>query len=414
MSINILDMVKNQIGGQIAGQIAGKFGVDEQTAKSGIDALLPTILGGLVSKVSSPGGAEALGKTLDEGGFEGGLLDNLGGLFSGTGGDDLASKGDGLVSMIFGDKAAVLGPLIAKMTGMKSDSVMSLLAMLAPLVMSFLGKTKSASGLDVSGLASLLMSQKDSIASAMPAGVSDAMGLGLLSSTQPAAAVTPVRSTQAPEAGGGGMIKVLIPCAILVAVGYGCYRYIFDGIRPSGPEGNVVVEFDPNSPNDGGYGPEGGSEAEVGGGGGTAGGGGQNSSSGYSQRPDNVSPIPFDEPASETTGPAPAMPEFDISKLTSVFDSLSGTFEKVTDVESAKAALPELETMDKQLETASAGLAAIPELFRGPLVKKLQDSFPAVEAMVEKALAIPGVSDVLKPVVDSMMSRIKPLISATN
>ncbi len=411
MSINILDMVKSQIGGQIAGQIAGKFGVNEQTAKSGIDALLPTILGGLVSKVSSPGGTEALGKTLDEGGFDGGLLDNLGGMFSGTGGNDLASKGGGLVSMIFGDKAAVLGPIIAKMTGMKSDSVMSMLAMLAPLVMSFLGKTKSAGGMDASGLASLLMSQKDSIASAMPAGVSDAMGLALLSPSQLAAAPAPARSPQATEAGGGGILKVLIPCAILVAIGYGCYRYIFDGIRPSGSEGNIVIEADPNAANDGGYGPEGGGEAEVGGGGGGT--GGQNSSSGYSQRPDNVSPIPFDEPSAETTGPAPAMPGFDISKLTTMLESLSGTFEKVRDVESAKAALPELETMDKQLEAASAGLAAIPEFVRGPFVKSLQGSFPAVETMIEKTLAIPGVSEVLKPVVDSVMSKIKPLISDT-
>ena len=406
MSINILDMVKSQIGGQIAGQIAGKFGVDEQMAKSGIDALLPTILGGLVSKVSSPGGAEALGKTLDEGGFDGGLLDNLSGMFAGGGGDDLANKGGGIVAMIFGDKAAVLGPIIAKLTGMKSDSVMSILAMLAPLVMSFLGKTKSAGGMDASGLANLLMSQKESIASAMPAGVSDAMGLGLLSPSKPATVSVPGRSAQAPEAGGGGILKLLIPLAILAAVGYGCYKYIFDGIRPSGAEGNVIVEVNPaatEQPQEQGSR----DDAEYVG-------GGQESTSGYSQRPDNVSPIPFAESAAETTEPTASMSEFDISKLTSMFDSLGGTFEKVTDVESAKAALPELETMDKQLEAASAGLAAIPEIVRGPFVKSLQDSFPAVEAMIEKALAIPGVGDVLKPVVDSMMSKIKPLINGSN
>ncbi len=409
VSINILDMVKSQIGGQIAGQIAGKFGVNEQTAKSGIDALLPTILGGLVSKVSSPGGTEALGKALDEGGFDGGLLDNLGGLLSGSKGDELANKGGGLVSMIFGDKAAVLGPIIAKLTGMKSDSVMSMLAMLAPLVMSFLGKAKSTSGMDVNGLASLLVSQKSSIASAMPAGVSDAMGLGLLSPKQPAAAAAPVRPTQASEAGGGGILKVLIPLAILAAIGYGCYRYIVDGIRPSGPEGNVIVEMDPNAANDGGYGPEGGGDSGLGAGG---------SGEGETMRPYRPQPGDSSElapkVATETTEPAAAMPDFDISKMTSTFESMAGVFEKVTDVESAKAALPELETMDKQLEAASAGFAAIPELIRGPLVKSLQSSFPAVEAMIEKALAVPGVGDVLKPIVESMMLKIKPLIDTTS
>jgi hypothetical protein len=37
----------------------------------------------------------------------------------------------------------------------------------------------------------------------------------------------------------------LVLLCILGGVGYGCYRYIFDGIRPSGPAGNIVAEPDP-------------------------------------------------------------------------------------------------------------------------------------------------------------------------
>ncbi|TWU47717.1 DUF937 domain-containing protein [Rubripirellula reticaptiva] len=380
MSINILDMVKSQIGGQIAGQIAGKFGVNEQTAKAGIDALLPTILGGLVSKVSSPGGTETLDRTLDEGDYDGGMLDNLGDIFSGNSGDELANKGGGVVSMIFGDKAAVLGPIIAKLTGMKSDSVMSMLAMLAPLVMSYLGKAKSSAGMDANGLASMLMSQKDSIASAMPPGVSDAMGLGLLPQSKPAATPAPAPAPQAAEGGGGGLAKILIPLVILGAVGYGCYKYIFAGIRPPGEQGNLIIEQDPNGANDGGYGPEEGSAPAAA------------------------------TPAEATPATTAATPEFDVTKMPAMFKSLGSTFEEITDVESAKAAMPKLETMDKQLDAASSSLAAVPELVRGPIIKTLQDNMPAVESAIEKALAIPGVGDVLKPIVDSMMSKIKPLL----
>lgn len=278
-------MVKSQIGGRIAGQIAAKFGVNEQTAQSGIDVILSTILGGLVSKVSSPGGAETLGKTIDEGGYNGGMLDNLSEMFSGSGADDLAKKGGGIVSMIFGDKAAVLGPVLAKLTGMKSDSLMSMLAMLAPLVMGFLGKTKNASGLDARGLASMLMSQKDSIAAAMPAGVSDAMGLGLHSTNKPAASTA--RAPQIQAAGGGGMAKVLIPLAILAAVGFGCYKYIFGGMRPSGPEGNIIVPMDPNAPAESGFESSGGRGATE-----------------PTRPPAEASAEPAEAPAAETTEPA--------------------------------------------------------------------------------------------------------------
>lgn len=248
MSINILDMIKSQVGSQIAGQIGAKFGVNETVAKSGIDALLPTILGGLISKVSSPGGAAQLDQAIDQGGFDGGLLDNLTNMVTGDQGDQMANQGGGLVSMIFGDKAAALGPIIGKLTGMDSGKVMSLLAMLAPLVMSFLGKQKAVSGLDANGLATMLLSQKDSVAAALPPGVAGAMGLGLMSPSA-AAAKTPVpahASTVANDGGGLGMLKVLVPLVALAAVAYGCYWYIFDGIRPSGPEGNVIVEADPN------------------------------------------------------------------------------------------------------------------------------------------------------------------------
>ncbi len=58
MAINLVEILKSQVGSQVASQISRQFGVNEQTAKSGVDAILPTILGGLLKQVTSPGGAE--------------------------------------------------------------------------------------------------------------------------------------------------------------------------------------------------------------------------------------------------------------------------------------------------------------------------------------------------------------------
>jgi len=243
MAIHIVDLLKSQIGGQIAGQFGKQFGENEQAVKTGVEAMIPTVLGALLKQVSAPGGAQKLDKTLSEGGYDGSLLDNLSGMFSGGGAQSTTNKGGELVSMLFGDKAAMLGPIFVKLTGMKSGSVMSMLAMVAPIVMSYLGKQKQTMGLDANGLAGLITSQKDSIAAAMPLGVADAIGLGSLGINSPAMS----HSAPAVKSGGGGLAKVLIPLALLAAVGYGAYVYIFAGIRPQGAAGNVVVETDPNS-----------------------------------------------------------------------------------------------------------------------------------------------------------------------
>ncbi len=425
MAINILDMIKSQVGSQITGQVAQKFGVDDTTAKMGIDALLPSILGGVVSKVSTPSGADQLDRAITDGGYDGGLLDNISGMFTGDQVDKLADQGGGLVSMIFGDKAAILGPIIAKLTGMNSGSVMSMLAMLAPLVMSFIGKQKAASGLSSSGLATMLMSQKDNIAAAMPRGVSEAMGLGLMTPTASvtrAPAASKVTAAPAKSSGGGfGIAKVLIPLAILAAVAYGCYSYIFGGMRPTGAEGNVVVAFDPAAFPDGNF-DSWASSAEA-----------TQAATTPAAEPavaaeSSIALPPADAPPTESVAKptmklpdlddaakglaaAEGVPSFDTAGLTKSLESLTGTLGTVSDVESAKAALPQLKDMETTLETATQGFASLPEGERDMASKAFKTVSPELQAQIKKVLAIPGVSDVLKPVMDSIVAKLRPLNS---
>jgi Bacterial protein of unknown function (DUF937) len=387
MAINIVDLLKSQLGGQIAGQLGKQFGENEQAAQSGISALIPTILGGLLKQVSAPGGPDKLNKTLNDGGYDGSLLDNISGMLTGGGTDSLATKGGGLVSMIFGDKISLLAPILAKLTGMKASTITALIPILLPLVMSFLGKQKKTMGLDANGLANLLTSQKDTIAAAMPAGISDAMGLGSLGIAGPAAA----RTAPAPAAGGGGMLKVLIPVVLLGAVGYGCYKYIFDGIRPRGAAGNVVIDAPPEETlqagNDGGSSP-----------------GLPERRPGRSERPD-MEPPKADDSAAGIALPAMAeMPD-----VKSIFESMSGALGKVTDVESATAALPELESMQQKLSAATTGFSAMPDMLKSKLSETMKGMLPDLEATISKVMAIPGVKEILQPVIDKVMEHVKTL-----
>ena len=415
MAINILDMLKSQLGGQLAGQLGRQFGESEQATKSGIEALVPTILGGLLKQISAPGGADKLDRTLKDGGYDGGLLDNLSGMLSGGGTDSLTSKGGGLISMLMGDKAAMIAPIIAKLTGMKPGTVASLLSILAPLIMSFLGKQKKTMGLDSSGLANLLMSQKDSIGAALPAGISDAMGLGSLGIAGPAVARSATSNAPVAAAGGGGALKFLIPLAILGALGYGCYRFIFDGIRAPGAAGNTIVEIDPNALPDPSQ---------------------QRGEAMSDQRPAEEAPAEeapaaeapaAEASAAETSAAETSAAESMAEKLggalggfglpgadampdvKSMFKSLTGSLGKVTDAETAKDALPDLEAVDKKLESLSTGFGLLPEAIRSKLTDSLKSMVPDFQATIDKVMAIPGVRDILQPIIDEVMAKVKSL-----
>jgi hypothetical protein len=241
MTINILEVIKSQIASKVSGEIGKRLGESDSATAAGVGALIPTILGGLLSKAMAPGGASKLDESLSKGGFDGGILDNLGGMFSNDEqSSSMTSKGNDVIAMVFGDKAALLGPIIAKLTGMKSTSVLSMLAMLAPLVMSFLGKQKKTMGLDANGLADFLSSQKDSIAKALPDGVASAVGMGFL---DPMAAIPPIAAPSSAHTGGGvDWARIVVPLVLLLGVAYGFYNYIYGGMRPQGEAGNVIIQ----------------------------------------------------------------------------------------------------------------------------------------------------------------------------
>ena len=180
MSINLLDLAKGAIGNQVMGQLGGILGLDNNKTSSAVNAALPTILGGMMSKASTNDGANELFKELNN--HDGGILDNLGGLISGDGGG-LVKMGTSLLPLLFGSRQSSMVGTIAKTLGLGDGIATKLLGMLAPIVMGVVGKQTRASNLDASGFANMLSDQKDHIASALPAGMGDNLGLsGLLGS----------------------------------------------------------------------------------------------------------------------------------------------------------------------------------------------------------------------------------------
>ena len=184
MAQNIIGLLKDQLNDNLLTKISGRLGENKSGVAAAVGSALPSLLLGLMQKGSEPNGAASLMKVLQEGKHDGGILDNLGSVLGGgSTTTDLVASGKSLFGSLFGDKAGGITDIIASASGISKNASSSLLGILAPIVMGFLGKTlKAQGGLNPAGLTNLLLGQKEFIKSALPSGLTQLMGVTNLDS----------------------------------------------------------------------------------------------------------------------------------------------------------------------------------------------------------------------------------------
>lgn len=90
---------------------------------------------------------------------DGSLLDNLGGLFSGGVDSSVTSDGAGILGHLLGGNTSTVTNAISNKTGVSTSTVLKILAIVAPILMSYLGKQVTNKNVsDSNGLGSLLSS----------------------------------------------------------------------------------------------------------------------------------------------------------------------------------------------------------------------------------------------------------------
>jgi len=174
MSINLLDMLKDQISGPLAKQASSFLGESEENVTSGLGSVFPALLGSVISKSSEPSGASGLMDMI--GGLDMDKLGDIGGLFGGGSSsvNGLLNSGGGMVESLLGDKFGGIAEMISKVSGLKSGSSSSLLKMAAPFLMGLIGKQIKGKGL--SFLTDLLMGQKEHVQASLPSGMGGLLG----------------------------------------------------------------------------------------------------------------------------------------------------------------------------------------------------------------------------------------------
>lgn len=171
MSINLIDLIKGQLGPATVSQTATQLGESESGISKAISALLPAVVGGFANSNTQ----SELFDTV-KGAASSGILSNLLGNLNGS--DSVISK---ILSLIFGDgdKLAAITNAVSSYAGIKTESTNSLLNLVTGATAGTLGKYAVDNNLDVSSFGNLLSDQKGLLTSLLPAGFSFAsLGLG--------------------------------------------------------------------------------------------------------------------------------------------------------------------------------------------------------------------------------------------
>lgn len=232
MSLNVIDLIKGQLGPALVSQAASQFGESESGISKAIGGMLPAVVGGLANNSDNPEVLDAISNASSSG--------ILGNLLSGASTSPIISS---LLTSIFGDKISGIVNAIASYAGISNNSSGSLLNLVTGATVGSIGKYAADNNLDKSGISNLLSEQKGIVSSLLPAGLSLAsLNIGDWAkgykfdndndTIRPAVSEEPkievTRSTTSAgtdpdrnnNEGGGSIWKWLLPLLLLIAAAY--------------------------------------------------------------------------------------------------------------------------------------------------------------------------------------------------
>jgi hypothetical protein len=213
MADSMFASLLNTVDRRAIDAVAHALGQPEQAVSRGMESSIAGLLGGLASK---SGDSNALRKIFD-------ILPTTPGAVSwsqmaGSVTDPDSSfmaAGKRLLPAVFGGGESAVTNGISRASGLPSGAVSTLLAMAAPVVMSFISKQLRDGGTTISGLGSLLQRESSSIRSALPPGLSEVFW----PDTAAAATASPVIAQSVRRERSSGWLLPALATAAAVALG---------------------------------------------------------------------------------------------------------------------------------------------------------------------------------------------------
>jgi len=179
--MSLLDLITGSTGNQVAEQAENKFGISKNQIIALLVVAAPLVISYLKKKSENADEADKLNAALDKD-HDGSILNNPAQAL------DRRQEGDSILSHIFGGEKANVENQLSQNTGISMDKIGPILAMLAPVIMGYIGQQKQANNVTSGGgLGDLLggilgNSSQEAQASSNP--LSDILGSVLGGATQ--------------------------------------------------------------------------------------------------------------------------------------------------------------------------------------------------------------------------------------
>lgn len=147
--MSLIDLITGNAGTQVAEQAENKFGIQKNQVIALLAVAAPLVISYLRKKSQDANEAEALNQALDRD-HDGSVLNDPSQL------EARQQEGGSILDHIFGGQKAQVENSLSEQTGISMNKIGPILAMLAPLIMGYIGREKQSNGVNSGGLGDLL------------------------------------------------------------------------------------------------------------------------------------------------------------------------------------------------------------------------------------------------------------------
>lgn len=173
MALAILPFLNDQFSSSVIDQLAGQLNETPANTRKTVNGALPTVLGGLVSKLQNDG-VDTILDVLKSDDFSQETIPIDVAQVTGNRNQtqQVAETGREFIDTIFGANTDRITEFIANYGDVQPASARSVMGLVGSVLMGMLGRQYREHGLSNTNLKSLLLGQVDSIKTALPAGLS--------------------------------------------------------------------------------------------------------------------------------------------------------------------------------------------------------------------------------------------------
>jgi OOP family OmpA-OmpF porin len=171
MADSMFNSLLNMVDSRAIGDVSQSLGAPTQAVSRAMEPTIAALLSGLAAKSDNPGTLRQILDSVSSAAGRGSWSSAVAAASDPN--SSLMTTGKRLLSALFGGGENVVTNGISRASGLSPGATGTLLTMAAPLVMGFISKHVSETGVSMNALGSLLQRESSSFRSALPSGLSE-------------------------------------------------------------------------------------------------------------------------------------------------------------------------------------------------------------------------------------------------